>query len=232
MSERKIITVDGLAGSGKSTLARLLAEKLHYIHLNSGLLYRAIGFLALQEKINPGNEDELKKILPNHAVALDADGAGRGVVTLDGNDITKLIQRPEVSEATSKASQFPTVREKLLQLQREAFPGRAMVAEGRDMGTVVFPDAALKFFVSADEKVRVARRLDQLMEHAGDKSAQARAELAKNIGIEIAERDRRDTGRALAPTLAAPDAVLIDNSSDPLEKVMERMIFAARQRGL
>lgn len=232
MSERKIITVDGLAGSGKSTLARLLAEKLHYAHLNSGLLYRAIGYLALQEKIDPGSEAQLKSVLPKHQVLLDGDDDGRGVVRLDGKDITKLIQKPEVSEATSLASQFPAVRQRLLELQRQAFPGRPMVAEGRDMGTVVFPDSPLKFFISADEKVRVARRLAQLMEHAVDKSEIAREALSRTIKIEIAERDRRDSERSLAPTYAAADAMHIDNSSDPLEKVLGAMVSAARSRGL
>ncbi|MBN8549258.1 MAG: (d)CMP kinase [Deltaproteobacteria bacterium] len=232
MPLRRIITVDGLAGSGKSTLARLLAEKLDFVHLNSGLLYRAIGYLALQEHLNLQNEEQLKSILPLHRVALDLDLEGKGVVTLDGRNISDLIQSPEVSEATSMASQYPCVRKKLLELQREAFPTRSMVVEGRDMGTVVFPKAPLKFFVTADESVRVARRLAQLMEASSDKSDARREELAKKIRIEIAERDKRDMERAVAPTYAAKDAVHIDNSSEPLEKVVEHMVSFAKARSV
>jgi cytidylate kinase len=232
VKERKVITVDGLAGSGKSTLARLLAEKLQYVHLNSGLLYRAVGFLALKEKVNAGDEAALAKILPTHRISLDLDTHGHAKVELDGEDITAEVQTPQVSEATSKASQFGATRSALLQLQREAYGQRPMVAEGRDMGTIVFPTAPLKFFVVADEKVRVARRLSQLVEKAKDRSDAVLKKLESQISIEIAERDKRDTERSLAPTLAAKDALTIDNSTETLEKIVQRMFQEARSRGL
>lgn len=232
MVSRSVITVDGLAGSGKSTLAKLLSEKLHFSHLNSGLLYRAVGYLALQEGINPNSEEALQAVLPRHSISLHSGAQGRTVVLLDGTDISARIQTPEVSEATSRASQYAVVRQALLEMQRQAFPGCPLVAEGRDMGTVVFPSAPLKFFIVADEKVRVARRLTQLIENSSDRSEQARRALEKQIAIEIAERDRRDTERSLAPTLAAADAVRVDNSVDELPVIVEKLVEIARQRGI
>lgn len=230
---RKVITVDGLAGSGKSTLARLLAEKLGFVHLNTGLLYRAVGYLALKENVDRNDEIALGKMIARHRISLSMKGDALAVL-LDGTDIVSELQSPEVSESTSMVSRFAVVRTALMDLQRSACPERPIVAEGRDMGTVVFPDAPLKFFVTADEAVRVERRLQQLLQAAGKGSADsaARTELLGKIGKEIAERDQRDTRRSVAPTLAAPDAVTVDNSTKSLEEIVAELVAHARSRSL
>lgn len=232
MTTRPVIAVDGLAGSGKSTLARALADRIHFIHLNTGLLYRAVGLLALRTKVNPNNEAEIVQELSKHKIQLDLSECGQARVILDGQDVTSSVQTPDVSEATSQASQFAAIRTALHDMQRNAFPAKPIVAEGRDMGTVVFPDAPLKFFIVADEKVRIERRLRQLLSGSRDQSPAARAKVEEQIGIEIRERDRRDTERQVAPTLAAADSIQINNSSDSLEKVVDRMVQFARARNL
>ncbi len=232
MLSRIVIAVDGLAGSGKSTLARHLSQQLGFVHLNSGLLYRAVGLMALRAKIDANSETALSAELPKHRIRLELAQDHRPQVTLDGEDITGAVQTPEVSEATSQASQFSIVRQALMQMQREAYSGKAIVAEGRDMGTIVFPDSPLKFFVVADERIRIERRLKQLMDGSVDKSETTRKRLAAQIGIEIRERDKRDSERPVAPTKPALDAVIIDNSSESLQSVLARMVAEARKRGL
>jgi cytidylate kinase len=211
----------------------LLAEKLGFVHLNTGLLYRAVGYLALKENVDRNDEVALGKMIARHRISLAMKGDTLAVL-LDGTDIASELQSPEVSESTSMVSRFAVVRTALMELQRTACPGRAIVAEGRDLGTVVFPDAPLKFFVTADEAVRVERRLQQLLQAAGKERSDmaARAELEGKIGKEIAERDQRDTQRSVAPTLAASDAVVIDNSRKSLEEIVAELVTHARSRGL
>lgn len=222
LQSRPIITVDGLAGSGKTSLARELARGLGYVHLNSGLLYRGVGWLCLEHGVSPDDPGALAHLLGRHSVELVSPGE----LLVDGVDRASVLGTPEVSEATSRASVFPVVRAFLLEAQRRAFPQRPLIAEGRDMGTVVFPEAALKFFVEASSEVRAARRLAQLQAEQGTTYD------AATIEREIIERDRRDSARALSPTRAAPDAVLIDNSSAPLATTVAQMHAEAVRRGL
>ena len=218
---RTIVTVDGLAGSGKTTLSRLLAERLGFRHLNSGLLYRAAAWLALKGRVDPANGPKVVDILSSHLLTLShREGLGARV-SVDQDDVTDLVRTPQVSEATSILAAQPAVRAALIGAQRDAFAGEHMVAEGRDMGTVVFPDARVKFFVVADEEVRIKRRIDQLGVAPG---------IADQMKIEIAERDRRDQTRAISPTIAAPDAETIDNSSQPLTSVVDSMYHAVLSR--
>lgn len=221
-TSRTIITVDGLAGSGKTSLSRALARSLGFAHLNSGLLYRGVGWLGLEHTVDLDNEGAIGELLKLHTVEL----RGEGELFIDGVDRTAELITPEVSEATSKTSRFPVVRRFLLEAQRGAFPRRGLVAEGRDMGTVVFPEAPLKFFVTASVEVRVMRRLQQLTASSGivlDEAA---------IRREILERDERDSTRAVSPTRGADDAVAIDNSGRPMEEVVASMRTIATERGL
>lgn len=222
IDSRIVITVDGLAGSGKTSLSRALARELGFAHLNSGLLYRGIGFLCLQHNVDLDDEAAIGRLLKSHSVELRSEGE----LLIDGIERAAELMTPVVSEATSKTSRFPVVRAYLLEAQREAFPGRGLVAEGRDMGTVVFPAAPLKFFISASVAVRVARRLQQLSASPGIVLDEA------TIQREILERDERDSTRAVSPTKGATDAVLIDNSGLPMAEVVASLRSVVKERGL
>lgn len=230
---RYVVSVDGLAGSGKTTLAKLLAKRLKFIHFSSGLLYRAVGYLALREKVDVGSEKKLCNLVKKHSIRLVVR-AGSSRVLIDGRDLTRYLHTPEVSEATSKSSTHRKVRALLCDAQREAFHPANLVAEGRDMGTVIFPDATLKFFIVANQKVRVERRIKQLDEGKGTVGKAARVDnlLKQKIKIEITERDSRDSKRKVAPTKPARDAIIIDNSRESLTKVLKSMYDAVAKKGI
>ena len=219
------MTVDGLAGTGKSTLARLLAERLGFAHLNSGLFYRAVASLARDTATPRNAEQEICQLIRSHRIQLSRAADGKTVVELDGRDISSGLLAPEISEAASQIASLAAVRSLLLGPQRESFGGFGVVAEGRDMGTVVFPTAKLKFFITAEDDVRIARRIKQLGLSQG-------VGLQEDIRREILERDRRDSERSVAPTLAAPDAVKIDNSLEGLTSIVEHMYQTCLSRGI
>jgi len=228
--KRKVITVDGLAASGKSALAHTLAEKIGYVNFSSGLIYRALGFLALKEGKNCDKEEQLLELLRAHSLRFIRSDKGDCQLELDGKALGKELFAPAVSEATSKGSRHRRVREALLDLQRSAFAGQNLVAEGRDMGTVVFPDADLKFFIKASEEVRVERRIRQITRA---KTAEIDLNLLKrDIQIEIHERDMRDLNRPDSPAIPAKDALVIDNSQQTLTAVIEYMYDAVLKKGL
>ncbi len=231
MTARTVITVDGLAGTGKTTLSRLLAQKLGFIHFSTGLLYRVVGYLALKHNIDAEDGGQLAQLLSQNQIRLESDGLSARVL-VNGQDISPQLHSPRVSEATSKIARHAEVRNALIDVQRSAFGDLPLVAEGRDMGTVIFPEAKVKFFVQASEDVRVARRLAQLKQDAGGNERCDFKDLESQMRIEILERDQRDASRELAPTCAAQDAIIIDNSSETLTQVVENMYAAVSQAGV
>jgi cytidylate kinase len=219
MPSRTVITIDGLAASGKSTLARELAKKLGFAYLPSGLLYRAVAYLALQHNVSAADESSIVALLSQHQLQL-IQKAEDALVLIDGADCSDQLQGAQVTEITSQIAVLGKLRAALSSLQREAFGCSPLVAEGRDMGTVIFPDAQLKFFVTAALRTRAERRASQ------------QAAVIEEVERALLERDRRDQVRELSPTVAAQDAVLVDNSGQPLTAVLDGMYHLALRRGL
>ena len=213
---RRVITVDGVGASGKSALARLLAERLGFAHLNSGLLYRAAGFLASQAGISPDDNSGVDELLKVHSIELKYDRTTGNQVFIDGVLRDAEIQSQEISKLASFVAKLPSVRDHFIDVQRTAFAPAGVVAEGRDMGTVIFPQASPKFFINADLRVRAERRRAQLL-------AKGEAADLETIERDLARRDHEDAHRALAPMKPAKGAVLIDNSTGTLEEIVEEM---------
>jgi cytidylate kinase len=210
-----IVTIDGPSGSGKSTISRELARVLGYAYLDTGAMYRAVG-LAVQRAGLPLEESEaLAGLLAGLDLRLLAADGETGVV-LNGEDISSAIRTPEMAMTASRVSALPQVRHRLTELQRRIGAGGSIVAEGRDMGTVVFPDAAFKFFLDAGPEERARRRVAQLRQ-------QGRQVDEDEILAQIIERDRADRGRAVAPLKPAPDAVLVDSSRLGIAEVVAFM---------
>ena len=232
MNERKVITVDGLAGSGKTTLSKLLAKRLGYAFFSSGAVYRAVALLGLNASVDLESEASVLSELKLHKVDIRSDSDGETRAYLDGVCIEKDIRTPEVSEATSIIAKHPKVRGALTEMQRGIFPGQNLVAEGRDMGTLIFPAAILKFFIEVSEGVRMERRMRQLSADRSGGASYVDSELKIQMKVEITERDKRDRERTVAPTVPAEDAVIIDNSGRSLTEVIEIMYDFASKKGL
>ncbi|MEA3547295.1 MAG: (d)CMP kinase [Thermodesulfobacteriota bacterium] len=212
----KVITIDGPSGSGKSTISRQLAARLHYTYLDTGAMYRAVGLLASRSEIAPDDEAAMEKLLKNLDLEL-LPGDEDTRVLLGGEDVSSAIRTAEMSMVASRVSALSVVRKKLTELQRTLGLRGAVVAEGRDTGTVVFPKAELKFYLDASPEERARRRSAQLREqgHVVDE---------KEILAQIKKRDQDDSARSLAPLKAATDAVVIDSSVMTIEEVVNFML--------
>ena len=221
-----IVAIDGPAGSGKSSAARLLARKLDYLYLDTGALYRAVGWKALKDGVNVQDEAALRALCAKLDLTVKPDGDGMRVC-VDGQDVTGEIRTPEVSRAAAAVAVVPAVRRRLLGIQREigkkAGAQRGVVVEGRDIGTVVFPDAPVKFFLEASPEVRVKRRHMELQQQGltVDLSATRR---------EIDTRDLKDASREIAPMKPAADAMRIDSTALTLDGVVSTMLQAIEQK--
>ncbi len=213
-----IITIDGPAGAGKSSASRRLAQRLGFEVLDTGAMYRAVGLAALRAGIPLDDSPSLDRLLHNLHLEMPA-----GAVLLNGEDVTTQIRNAAASHASSVVAVVPVVRRCLVRWQREISQGRNMVCEGRDQGTVVFPDALCKFFLIADPVERARRRLREL-------EAQGEPTELQHLVQAIAERDQRDAGRDLAPLRPAEDAVVLDTTHLTLEAVVERMEAEVRRR--
>jgi len=218
--KRIIIAIDGPAGAGKSTLAKRVAEKLGYVYINSGAMYRAIALWALRLGVELSDMHKLEQLAKEAKIEL-APGENR--VSLNGEDITDAIRDPAVARAASKASAIPGVRRALLTAQRSIAEHNSVVMEGRDIGSVVFPNAQVKIFLDADPKERARRRVRELQQEGRD------AELHAVAG-ELAERDHRDRKRSEAPLVQAPDAELVDTTGLSLDEVEEVILKIIRAR--
>ncbi|MBW1680183.1 MAG: (d)CMP kinase [Deltaproteobacteria bacterium] len=211
-----IVTIDGPAGSGKSTVARLAAKRLGFVYLDTGAMYRAVAFAARKAGIAETDARALGDLCRVLDLRFEASG-GRDRLFLGAEEITDLIRTPEMDMHASRVSAVGAVREAMTALQRKMAACANVVAEGRDMGTVVFPDAAYKFFLTASPKIRAERRYRERLARGEEVSFDEVAE-------DLALRDRQDQSRALAPLRPAPDAVRIDTGGLTPEQVVERIL--------
>jgi cytidylate kinase len=216
MERKMIITIDGPAGSGKSTVSKVLARKLDYVYLDSGALYRALAYKALKLGIALDDAAGLQSLCSGTKVVLkNVDGQVK--VYVDGEDVGDKIRKEEVGLAASKISTFPIVRQSLLHLQREAGAQGGIVAEGRDMASVVFPQANHKFYLDAAVKERIKRRHNELL--GKGKPAEYRT-----IEQDMLLRDKQDTQREIAPLKPTADAFVIDSTDLSVTEVVEKII--------
>jgi len=215
MSDIPVLTIDGPSGSGKGTLAQRMAEKLGWHYLDSGAIYRVLAQAALKHQIDLTDEAALASIAGQLDVKFVLKD-GQLQVILEGEDVSLLIRSEQAGNAASKVAAFPAVRSALLQRQRDFCQPPGLVTDGRDMGTVVFPDAPYKVFLTASAKVRAERRYKQLKEKGIDSNL-------SDLVAEISERDERDTQREVAPLRPADDAVILDSTQLGIEAVLEKV---------
>ena len=219
-----VITIDGPSGSGKGTVSRLLAEKLGWHLLDSGAIYRVLALAALHHDFSVDDEESLVSVAAHLDVKFEAEKEdGITHIILEGEDVTLTIRTEQVGNMASKVAALPRVREALLRRQRgfKELPG--LVADGRDMGTVVFPDAEAKVFLTASAEERADRRYKQLLEKGFDANID-------QLITEIKERDERDTSRAAAPLKPADDALYVDSTELPVEQVVEKILTFAHSK--
>jgi len=216
-----VIAIDGPAGAGKSTVARKVAAILRLDYVDSGATYRAAALKVLESGIEPDDEAAVADAISDAAIRFATDPSGQRVI-LDGKDVTAKIRTPAVTLAAAKVSRLPEVRRKLVALQRSLAKGRGVVMEGRDIGTVVFPDAPLKVFLRADPEER-ARRRHHEDQHEG------RSTTLEQTAYEIGRRDQLDAERKISPLVAAPDAVEIDSTMITAEQVADRIVKLAQR---
>lgn len=213
-----IVTIDGPAGSGKSTAAKGLADRLGFEFLDTGAMYRCVAWAVMQKHVNPADEAAVVNVSRQIQISFtDAQ------VQVNDEEVTGLIRTPEVTEVASVVAQYPGVREELVRLQRDAASGTNMVSEGRDQGTVVFPDAFCKFFLFADPEERARRRHEELQSEGKDITVD-------EILQQIYQRDQRDEQRDVAPLKAADDALEINTSVLTIDEVLDQLEQTVRER--
>ena len=213
--KRLLITIDGPSGAGKTTVSRILAGRLGYKYIDTGALYRGVALEAISAGLNPDDDTGLENVLSSLKMKFVYGEKGLRLISND-TDITDKIRTPEISMFASAASARPVVRNFLLELQRELGREKGVVFEGRDMGTVVFPDADVKFYLDASHKTRALRRYQELKSET--------FQTLQDVEKDIKRRDKNDSNRDLAPLKAAEDAVIIDSTDLSAQDVVDRMM--------
>ena len=215
-----IIAIDGPSGAGKGTVARTVAAALGYRHVDTGAMYRAIGWKALHDGADLDDEAAVAALASGARIVVE-----NGTVRIDDHDVTKAIRTPEIDRAATRVARLPRVRAVLVARQRELAAARAIVMEGRDIGTVVCPDADVKIYLDASPEERARRRVNDPAHTSGSTGQAAVAEA-------IAARDRSDTTRAVSPLMVASDAVTIDTTRMTIEEVVERVLQVVKESGI
>ena len=209
------IAIDGPAGAGKSTIAKLLAKELAYVYVDTGAMYRAIGYYFLKNGVNSDDVETIEKELSNINVSIVYQD-GEQQVLLNGENVNGVIRQEEVGKMASATSKYKAVREKLVETQRQIAREQNIIMDGRDIGTVILPDATVKFYLTASVEVRAKRRYDELV-------AKGEACDLKEIEKDIADRDYQDMNREVSPLKQAKDAVLLDSSYLDIPQVVAEM---------
>ncbi len=222
IKHRLRIAIDGPAGSGKSTTARLLAKKLGYIHIDTGAMYRALTLKALRLNVDLENEQQLVELAQQTSIEFETSD-GNLIVLLDGEKVTSEIRAPEVTNSVSTVSKHPKVRALMVQRQQELARNGAVVLDGRDIGTVVLPDAEVKIFLTADVSERARRRKKDLALVGIEADA-------LQLEEEIRERDRKDSTRSASPLKIANDAIVIDTTNMTIEQQVEKIFSIVNEK--
>jgi cytidylate kinase len=220
MSRRVVVAIDGPAGAGKSTIARALARRLGYIYIDTGAMYRAVALWALRARIPLDDAHKLEQLAREARIEFSA---GSSHILLNGEDVTVQIREPGMAEAASKVSMIRGVRRALAGAQRAMGEAASVIMEGRDIGTVIFPDADVKIFLDADPEARVGRRVDDMRRRGLEV-------VSDGVAREIGDRDRRDRTRAEAPLIQAPDAVYLDTTGLSIDQTEEAVLKIIRKR--
>jgi cytidylate kinase len=213
-----VIAIDGPSGAGKGTVARAVALALGFCHVDTGAMYRAVAWKAIDARVAPDHEAAVVTLVEE--AKLDVEG---GRVMIDGTDITRAIRTPEIDRAAAQVAKLPRLRETLVARQR-GYRITDVVMEGRDIGTVVFPDADVKIYLDASHAERARRRAADPAHSGGSQLAMA------SLASELAARDREDSTRQTSPLMVAPDAIVIDTTGVPVEEVVERVLRIVNER--
>ena len=221
ISKKLLITIDGPAGAGKTTVSRALADRLGYRYIDTGALYRGLALTVKNQGVNPESDADLARLCKNLKMAFAVNNKGLRLIS-NGEDVTDRIRTPEITMLASAVSAKPVVRKHLFELQMSMGLEKAAVFEGRDMGTVVFPDADVKFFLNASTRTRARRRFAELPSNS--------AQTLDDVERDIKQRDQNDSTRELAPLKPAEDAIIIDSTDLSVSQVVEMMVSHIKQK--